>query len=451
MINPFRRIGIPIVLCLMLAAVCGRLFAAPAIQMERFQLPNGLRVVLSANRNAPVVSTAVEYHVGSADERNDRTGFAHFFEHLMFEGTGNIPRKNIEQLLQSVGARHNATTSCDATTYWITLPSNQLKLALWIESERMLHAKIDSIGVETQRNVVKEERKQRYDNVAYGAAWECIVAHLAAGTPYAWPPIGSEQYIDRASIDEFRDFYAKYYVPDNAVLAIAGDIDIERTREWVIEYFSDIPRGKEIIRPDFTLPEIPDQHEATISDSRESLPAIIYTYGININDPSEYYALKFLENILSNGRGSRLHTYLVDNLSIAYSADAEFRTHEKGGFFRIAAVGNRDVPLSKLQLAFDSLIERIQYHEVSAAEIMKARNYFKTLMAAYSMDTKTLALGLASMETKYHDAGLLNSELDRLLAVTPTDIQMAALKYLTPGGRFILTCLPVSKGGDNEK
>jgi zinc protease len=291
MISRLRRADILIVSSAILLVAIGRSSAAP-MQVERFTLPNGLRVVLSVNRHTPVVSTVVEYHVGSSDERKNRTGFAHFFEHLMFEGTENIPRKNIEQLLESAGAKHNAYTRCDATTYWITLPANQLKLALWIESERMLHAKIDSIGVETQRSVVKEERKQRYDNVAYGSAWENIVAHLAAGTPYAWTPIGSDQYIDRASINEFRDFYAKYYVPNNAVLAIAGDIDAELTKQWVTEYFSDIPRGKEVVRPDFALPGIPDQTEATISDSRESLPAVSYAYGINLNAPSEYYALR---------------------------------------------------------------------------------------------------------------------------------------------------------------
>ncbi|MEP7218504.1 MAG: insulinase family protein [Bacteroidota bacterium] len=149
--------------------------------------------------------------------------------------------------------------------------------------------------------------------------------------------MGSDQYIDRASINEFRDFYAEYYVPNNAVLAIAGDIDAELTKQWVTEYFSDIPRGKEVVRSGFTLPNIPDQTEATISDSRESLPAVSYAYGINLDAASEYYALKFLENILSNGRGSLLHLYLVDELSLAYSANVEFQMHERGGFFRCAS------------------------------------------------------------------------------------------------------------------
>ena len=204
--------------------------ALKPIKFVAYDLPNGLHVILHQNRAAPVVSTYVLYHVGSKNERPDRTGFAHFFEHLMFEGTKNIPRGKIDKYISGAGGNLNASTSFDQTDYFFNLPSNQLKLALWIESERMLHAKIDETGVETQRKVVKEEKRRSYDNRPYGSLFEELAKLVFKGTPYAWVPIGSAQYIDEAKIEEFRDFWKTYYIPNNATLAIAGDFDLEATK-----------------------------------------------------------------------------------------------------------------------------------------------------------------------------------------------------------------------------
>ena len=203
------------------------------IKFVEYDLPNGLHVILHENHAAPVVSTYVLYHVGAKNERPDRTGFAHFFEHLMFEGTANIPRGTIDKLISGAGGNLNASTSFDQTDYYFNVPSNQLKLALWIESDRMLQAVIDEKGVETQRKVVKEEKRMRYDNQPYGSLFEQLAKLVFAGTPYAWVPIGSVQYIDQAKIEEFREFYKTYYIPNNATLAIAGDIDIEKTKQLV--------------------------------------------------------------------------------------------------------------------------------------------------------------------------------------------------------------------------
>ena len=250
----------------------------PQIKYEKFELPNGLRVILSVDKSAPVVATFVHYHVGSKNERPDRTGFAHFFEHLMFEGSENIPRHTIDKIVQAAGGNLNAFTSWDETGYEIMLPSNELKLALWIESERMLHGKVEEIGVETQRGVVKEERKARYENTPYGSVFSNIGANVAAGTPYEWSPIGESQYIDQATIDEFRAFYKKYYVPNNAVLAIVGDIDIAKTRKLVEEYFAAIPRGAEIERPKFDLPLGTAEKSVEVKEEQTPLPALIYAY-----------------------------------------------------------------------------------------------------------------------------------------------------------------------------
>jgi predicted Zn-dependent peptidase len=229
--------------------------ALKPIQFVEYDLPNGLHVILHENHAAPVVSTYVLYHVGSKNERADRTGFAHFFEHLMFEGSDNIPRGKIDKYVSSAGGNLNASTSFDQTDYFFNVPANQLKLALWIESERMMHSKIDETGVETQRKVVKEEKRMRYDNQPYGSLFEELAKLVFAGSPYSWVPIGSVQYIDQATIQEFRDFYKTYYLPNNATLAIAGDFNLDATKKLVEDYFGAIPKGPEIQRPEVKLTE----------------------------------------------------------------------------------------------------------------------------------------------------------------------------------------------------
>jgi predicted Zn-dependent peptidase len=219
------------------------------IEFTEFDLPNGLHVILHENHVAPVVSTYLLYGVGSKNERSDRTGFAHFFEHLMFEGSENIPRGQIDKYISGAGGNLNASTSFDKTDYYFNLPSNQLKLALWIESERMMHAKIDEKGVETQRAVVKEEKRQRVDNQPYGTLFEELAKMMFKGTPYEWVPIGSFQYIDSAKIEEFRAFHRTYYVPNNATLAIAGDFNTAEVKSLVEAYFGPIPKGAEVPRP----------------------------------------------------------------------------------------------------------------------------------------------------------------------------------------------------------
>ncbi|MCX8010766.1 MAG: insulinase family protein, partial [Ignavibacteria bacterium] len=230
--------------CLPLLLLSGVLYSQVNIKFVEYDLPNGLHVILHVDKSSPIVSQVVTYHVGSKNEHPERTGFAHFFEHLMFEGSPNIPRGEFFKMVQNAGGTLNAFTSFDQTVYFITVPSNQLELAMWMESERMLHLKIDSIGVETQRGVVKEERKQSLENRPYGTILEKTMSSAYKVHPYRWTPIGSVQYIDKATYDEFYDFYKTFYVPNNACLSIAGDIDIEKTKELVQKYYGDIPRGK---------------------------------------------------------------------------------------------------------------------------------------------------------------------------------------------------------------
>ena len=217
--------------------------AAAKITFSEYTMPNGLHVILQEDHSTPIVAVSVMYHVGSKNEDPQRTGFAHFFEHLLFEGSENIKRGEYMKFIQNAGGQLNANTTQDRTFYYEVLPSNQLELGLWMESERMMHAKIDVTGVETQRSVVKEEKKQSFDNRPYGQLVNVIYENAYSKYPYRWSPIGKEQYIDQATLDEFMNFYKTFYVPNNAVLVLAGDINEAQAKAMITKYFGEIPKG----------------------------------------------------------------------------------------------------------------------------------------------------------------------------------------------------------------
>ena len=240
-------------------------WAQQKITYEAYDLPNGLHVILHEEHATPIVAVSVLYHVGSKNENPDRTGFAHFFEHLLFEGSANIGRGEYSELVEKNGGTLNANTSQDRTYYYEVLPSNQLELGLWLESERMLHAKVDIKGIETQRSVVKEEKRQRVDNQPYGSFFTEIFKRVFATHPYNWAPIGSMEHLDAAQEEDYVNFYKTYYVPSNATLSIAGDINIEATKKWIAQYFGSIPQGQAInlYRDFINLSDDAFQHDTT--------------------------------------------------------------------------------------------------------------------------------------------------------------------------------------------
>ena len=251
---------------------------ANRIEFIKDTLANGLDVIYHIDKSAPVVSTIVHYNVGSKDEDPTRTGFAHFFEHLMFEATEDIPRATIDKYVQQAGGTLNAHTAFDETVYKFTVPADQIKLPLWIESQRMRKLLVEETGVETQRGVVKEERKMRVDNQPYGDLLERIFSRMFAGGSYAWTPIGSEQHIDKAEIKEFQEFYNRFYQPNNATLVIAGDFNLQDAREYVNTYFGSIPRAPEPYRPPFKLEPLKDKVREVIKDEKATLPALFIGY-----------------------------------------------------------------------------------------------------------------------------------------------------------------------------
>src|SRR5690606_7943370 len=255
----------------------------------------------------------------------------HFFEHLLFEGSENIERGEFMKLVQSAGGQINANTSQDRTFYYETLPSNQLELALWMEAERMLHAKIDEIGLETQRKVVKEEKKQRYDNTPYGQLLSVVYENEFTKHPYRWTPIGKEQYIDQAALSEFMDFYKTFYVPENATLVIGGDFDEAQTKKWIEKYFGSIPKGtKPVPRPNIVEPAQTAEKRVKFYDNVQ-LPAVVLGYRIPEMNSDDYYAIQLLTQLLSQGKSSRFQKIVVDEKQKALQTGAFTLQNEDPG------------------------------------------------------------------------------------------------------------------------
>jgi predicted Zn-dependent peptidase len=408
-------------------------------------LDNGLHVILHQDNSTPIVAVSIMYHVGSKNEHPERTGFAHFFEHLMFEGSDNIPRGDFFKIVQGNGGTLNANTSFDRTFYFEVLPSNQLKLGLWLESERLLHLKIDSIGVETQRKVVKEERSQRYDNQPYGSLLEELFKRAYKVYPYSWTPIGSVQYIDQAKLDEFLDFYKTYYVPQNATLSIAGDIDIDQTKEWIDLYFSDIPKGtKEINRPTVVEPPMTEEIRDTVYDNIQ-LPAVIQSYRIPAQGTEDYYAINMLTTLLSGGQSSRIYKSLVDEKQLALQAASIPLALEGEGQFITFGLANAGVDPKDVEQAMDEEINKVKNELISDREFEKLRNQIESRFVQSNSTVRGIAESLANYYVYFGDANLINTELERYMDVTKEDIKRVANEYLNPNQRVVLYYLPKSQ------
>lgn len=412
------------------------------IEFEEFTLDNGLKVVMHKDNTTPIVAVSIMYHVGSKDEEASLTGFAHFFEHLLFEGTENIPRGQYDKFVEKAGGTLNANTSWDRTYYYEILPSNQLELGLWLESERLLHAKVESIGIETQRNVIQEERKQTVENRPYGRLLEEIMKRAFKVHPYKWPIIGSMEHIRAAQDKDFQDFYAKYYVPDNAVLSIAGDLDYEETKKLVTKYFATIPSGKgPIVRNNITEPPLGGEIRDTTYDNIQ-LPAVVMAYRIPAAGTPDYYALSMLGTLLSQGESSRLQKSLVDQKQLAVATGSFAFDLQHPGVSMSYAICNMGADIIEVEEAITAEIERIKTEDIPDYEFQKLRNQIENDFVSRNSRIAGIAESLATYKTYYNDANLINTELDKYLAVTKNDLKRVTQKYFSKDNRVVLHYLP---------
>ena len=413
------------------------------IKFESFDLPNGLHVILHQDNSNPLVAVSVLYHVGSKDEIPTRTGFAHFFEHLLFEGSENIGRGEYMQLIQSNGGALNANTSNDRTFYYEILPSNQLELGLWMESERMLHAKIDQVGVDTQREVVKEEKRQRVDNQPYASFLSEMFKRAFTQHNYRWVPIGSMDDLNAATLEEFMAFYKKNYVPNNATLSIAGDIDVAQTKAMITKYFGDIPAGATVQRPSAYEPPLGGEVVDTIYDNIQ-IPAVFAGYRMVSETHPDTYALQMLTTALSDGPSSRFSKRMVDQDQNALQVAAFPFAMEHHGVFIALALANGATSTGTLMTTMEEEIAKMQQEPLSEKEFTKLLNKVESDYVNRNSGVAGIAENLANYHVYFGDANLINTEIERFRTVTPADLQRVAQTYLKPENRVVLHYLPKS-------
>ncbi len=412
------------------------------IKFVEYDLANGLHVILHEDHSTPIVATSVMYHVGSKNENPNRTGFAHFFEHLMFEGSKYVKRGMFDKYLQNVGGMNNANTNQDRTYYFEVVPSNNLELTLWLESERMLHAKVDSIGIETQRGVVKEEMRQRVDNQPYGSLMKETFAHAYKVHPYKWPVLGSMEHLNSASDEDFVNFYNTFYVPNNAILSIAGDINIDEAKKMINKYFATIPRGKyDIPRPTIAEPPLNGEVRDTIYDNIQ-LPGVIEAYRIPAIGTDDYYSAYMLSKLLSGGESSRLNKAVKDEKQLVVYVGSFPFPLEDPGIHLVFSIANVGANPEVVEEAMDVEIEKVKNELISEKEFQKLRNMIETEFVGENTRMLGIAENLANYKMFYGNTHLINTEMKRFMDVTREDIQNIAKKYFNKNNRVVLYYLP---------
>ncbi len=418
---------------------------AQKVKFTEFDLSNGMRVVLHEDRTAPVVVTSVMYHVGSKDEVVGHTGMAHFFEHLLFEGSKNIKKGQFMKIVSQNGGQNNANTSQDRTYYFEAFPSNQLETGLWLESERLMHPVINEDGVKTQNEVVKEEKRLRIDNQPYGNLIASVFNKLFTKHPYHWPIIGSMEDLDNTKLPDFLAFNKKYYAPNNAVLVVAGDIDPVKTKKLVEAYFGPIPKGPAIERVNIKEDPITQQIVDTAYDANIQIPAIVAAYRTIGMKERDAIVLDMASQILSGGASSRMYKKMVDQKKNAVAVQAFNYTLEDYGAYLTFAIPNGNQSLDQLLADMDEEVARLQTSLISEGEFTKLQNKAENDFVSGNNTMMGIAESLASGYTFHGNTNYLNTELDLIKSITRQDIQDVAKKYLNKNQRVVLYYLPSKK------
>jgi zinc protease len=433
---------------------------SPAVNIpfETYTLHNGLRVILSPDRSIPTVAVNVWYHVGSKNEEKGRTGFAHLFEHVMFTGSGNIPYGMHDQLTTGVGGNNNGTTDNDRTLYYETVPANYLETALWLESDRMgfLLEALDIAKLNAQRDIVKNERRERIDNVPYGRVSEILSTALyPAGHPYSWSVIGSMEDLSAASEEDVKNFFRLYYAPNNAILTIVGDFDPAQAKTWIAKYFGGIPRGKPIERPKI-MPATLEAEKRLIYEDEVRIPRLYLMWPTVGAKHPDQYALSVLGSVLSGGRTARLNKPLVFDKQLATNIGAFQSTSEEVGEFMIQVSPRPGSALTPIEEEVDAIIERLKQEGPTAQEMELATASQELAFISGLQSNLGKSNQLAGGAGYHGDPAHYKKAYEARRAVTPEDVKRVANKYLTKG-RVVLSVVPngkpelASKPGTGQK
>jgi predicted Zn-dependent peptidase len=417
------------------------------LPLDDYRLPNGLRVVLNEDHSAPLVAINLWYHVGSKNERPGRTGFAHLFEHMLFSGSENVGNNEHFRHVQSVGGVLNGSTFFDRTNYYETLPSNYLALGLWLEADRMgfFLPALTQEKLDIQREVVKEERRQRYDNVPYGTAFERLL-HLAYPDDYSyhWPTIGSMADLEAASLDDIRDFFRIWYAPDNCTLTIVGDFSPDEARRLVNQYFLDIPAAGPF--PPFTLERTPAGHELRETfPSEVQLPRFYRLYHLPKMGDADWIHADLLTTILASDKASRLDRVLVHEKQIAQDVGMYVLPTEATGILMLQATAREGVAIEAIEAAVDEEVARIAVDGITEDELTRAKNRAEVEFAHQleTFDARADLLGM--MSTYFGDPARIHTWLDPYRTATAADLEHVARKYLIPENRVTSVFVPESR------
>ena len=421
--------------------------ATPRIQFEKYTLPNGLEVIPHEDHSTPIVTVDTWYHVGSGDEQVGRTGFAHLFEHIMFMGSQNVPVGAFDQMLEAAGADNNGSTTEDRTNYYENLPSNALALALWLDADRMgfLLPTMDLAKLNLQRDVVKNERRQRVDNQPYGRADETILAALYPKShPYSWPVIGSMADLSAASLDDVKNFFRTYYAPNNATVVIAGDFDPAAVKKLVAQYFGPIPRGPAVKRRTTVPAVVIPRDKFIVLEDKVQLPRLFYTWPTVKAFAPDDAALDILALVLANDKNSRLYKKLVYDLQIAQTARAFQESGKLDGKFQVDVTPMPGQKVADIDKVVKAEIANVIQSGISTRELQRAQNSYK----ASFLNRLASALGKADQLNFYNyfvgTPDYVQQDAARYERVTAADVQRVAAKYLGKP-KIVLTVVPEGK------
>ena len=415
---------------------------APRIQFTDTKLANGLRVIVSEDHTAPVYSIAVHYNVGSRDERQGRTGFAHLFEHMMFKGSENIGPGEHFMLVFVNGGSMNGTTDKDRTLYFETLPANQLDLGIFLEADRMKSLAITKDNLDNQRNAVQEERRLGVDNQPYGKTFELIDTLAYENPAYEHSVIGSMADLNAASVEDVASFFKTYYAPNNAVVAIVGDVDTKVAIEKVRKAFESIPSQPAPPKVDLSEPAQTAERRQTIEDPLARLPRVDIVFKVPPRNTPDDDAMQVLGTVLSSGRSSRLFQQIVREQQLTPNVQAGRDPSLGIGLFRVSGAVSPGKTAEALEAAIYAELEKVKNGPIEEWEIEKARNNAKRAVVGGLTCSLQRAIQVAHYAASFGDPALINQRVDRIAKVTAADVQRVARTYLVPQNRTVVITMP---------
>jgi zinc protease len=432
----------------MLLALCVVPYSnGQAVKFTEHKLKNGLRIVLSEDHSAPTYSIAITYNAGSRDEREGRTGFAHLFEHMMFQGSENVGKGEHFIIIENNGGGMNGTTNTDRTEYFETLPANQLDLGLFLEADRMKSLAITPANLENQRQTVKEERRLRVDNQPYGLTFDTLFETAYDNFAYKHSTIGSMADLDAATVQDVAEFFKTYYAPNNAVLALVGDFKTSDALPKIEKYFGSIPAQPAPRPPDMTEPRQNAERRKTLEDAHAQVPRLDVAFKIPPGNTPDWYALYVLGEILSTGQSSRLYQSLVREKQVAVQVGAGTFERRGPALFLVDLLITPGKDSKGVEKFVYEELERIKNEGVTDAELQKVRMEVKRGKVEQLVGTLNRARSLGEYAVFYNDPNVINSGNDKLLSVTKDQIQKAARTYLIESNRTVLTTMPKAQTG----